>query len=334
MRRVSRWSLLLVATALLGAPSAAADGDNGGDVVVTVGSSTMTVAELQRRLSAFQPFQLTGLGKTPEEVKKNFIDTAVLPEMLYAEEARRRKLEDEPGVADRLRDVYRAVLQNRLEESIAKDHAVTIQEIKQYYDENKERFNTPRRIKIWRILVADEATAKKMLDSIKAAGAQGLTRWGELSRKESLDKATGMRDGTLGFVEPDGKTDMPEVRVDPALFAAADKVKDGELVPDPVKEGERWALIWRRGSMEAVHRSVAQEEKAIRQVLMRKKREEAMRELLERLEKEYVKDENPELLKFVEVSPMGDLAARQRPGIVPRGKRAQPAPRRTPNGLR
>ncbi len=67
---------------------------------------------------------------------------------------------------------------------------------------------------------------------------------------------------------------------------------------------------------------------------MRKRREEAMRDLLERLEKEYVKAKNPELLKFVEVSPMGDLATRQRPGIVPRGKRGAPVPRRGSRGLR
>ena len=48
------------------------------------------------------------------------------------------------------------------------------------------------------------------------------------------------------------------MRVDPGLFAAADKVKDGELVKEPVKEGTKFAVIRRRGSLEASTRTLDQ----------------------------------------------------------------------------
>jgi peptidyl-prolyl cis-trans isomerase C len=54
------------------------------------------------------------------------------------------------------------------------------------------------------------------------------------------------------------------VRFDPVLFAAAARVKDGEMVGEPVKEGDAFAVVWRRGTLPAVRRSVEEEASAIR----------------------------------------------------------------------
>lgn len=320
---------LIASTAVAQSPPAPA---GKSDVALTVGESSMTVAEIERRLSSIPHFQLAQFGKTPAEIRKGFVEKVLVPELLYVEEARRRKLEAAPGTRDRIRDALRQATEMELREAA---NSVSPEEIKSYYDENRHRFNTPRRIKLWRILVRDEAAAKKILGAVKGSELEGANRWNKHARDDSIDKSTNMRDGDLGFVSPDGQTEMPQLRVDPALFTAAEKVKDGELVPEPVKEGDNWAVVWRRGSLEAVNRTLAQEAPAIRQILSRQKVSGQVTELAKKLQAEQVKNVSHELLSYVNVDPSGDVGARQRPGVIPRHRaRAPGAPQRDERGLR
>ena len=331
MRRAARAGLFV--GLLLIAPLSLADSDT--TALVTVGESSLTSAEVEQRLRALAPFQLQALGSSPEKVRLNFVQNQVVPELLYVEESKRRKLEEGQNVADRIRDVLRQALERDVREKITKEQPVTPDEIKEYYNQNSHKFNTPQRIKLWRILVADEATATKILSEVSGGGVKSTVLWTKLARDKSLDKATSMRDGDLGFVHPDGKTETPSVRVDPALFTAAQKLKDGQLVPKPVKEGERWAVVWRRGSMPAVTRTLAQEERTIRQILMRNKLKEGLDEVVAKLEREAKITKNPGLLSFVGIDPLGDLTERARPGIIPRHKPATPiSPRASERGLR
>jgi len=330
MRRVVALALALFASTAVAQSPPGAPGKS--DVALTVGESTMTVAEVERRMSALPHFQLAQFGKTPAEIKKSFVERVLVPELLLAEEGKRRKVDETPATRDRVRDALRQAIEMEIKESA---NSVSADEIKAYYDENKHRFNTPRRIKLWRILVRDEASAKKILGSVKGNDVEATTRWNKHARDDSIDKSTNMRDGDLGFVQPDGQTEMPQLRVDPGLFAAAEKVKDGELVPEPVKEGDHFAVVWRRGSLEAVNRTLAQEAPAIRQILARQKVSNDVTELAKKLQSEKVKDVSYELLSYVVVDPSGDVGARQRPGVIPRHRAKAPgAPQRDERGLR
>jgi peptidyl-prolyl cis-trans isomerase C len=319
---------LAAATAVVQSP---ADSAEKGDVAVTVGSSTMTVTEVERRLATVPYFQLDQFGKTPTEIRRGFVEKVLVPELLQVEEAKRRALQQSAATRARIRDALRRAVEAELK---ADANSVSPDEIKAYYDENRHRFNTPRRIKLWRILVRDEALAKKIVSEVKGGELEAATRWNKRAREDSIDKSTSMRDGDLGFVMPDGQTEMPQLRVNAALFAAAEKVKDGELVPEPVKEGDHWAVLWRRGSLEAVNRSLAQEAPSIRQVLSRQKVATGVSELSKKLEGELVKGVSHELLSYVNVDPSGDVGSRQRPGVVPRHRPSSGAPKRDERGLR
>lgn len=325
-------ALFIAFAAGTAAPLGSADAGEKGDVVLTVGSSTVTASELERRLKAVPPFQLPTWGHTPAEIRKAFVEDVLVRELLFYEEAKRRGSDKSGPVADRVRDTLSQAMEAEVKGAVSE---VTPEEIKAYYEANRHRFNTPRRIKLWRILVSDEAKAKALLSRLKVNELEGAKRWNEAARSESLDKATNMRDGDLGFVTPDGQTEMPQVRVDPALFAASEKVKDGEIVPEPVKEGDNWAVVWRRGSLEAVNRTLAQEVMSIRQVLGRQKLQDAVTELTKKLEREHVKNVNAELLSYVLVDTSGDVGTRQKPGVIPRHRpRGAPTPTRGERGLR
>ena len=257
----------------------------------------------------------------------------LVPELLHSEEARRRKLEQEPAIVDRLRELLRQSMESELRDSLAAKEPVTPAEIAKYFSDHRDRFETPRRLRLWRIQVADEAQAKKIIE--QARGPEGPTRWTEAARQSSLDKATSMRSGDLGFVRADGTTDVPRVRADPQLYAAADKVKDGDLIPEPVREGDRWAAVWRRGSLPEVKRTIEQEERSITAILTRQKLEDRRKALIEQLRKQHVRDVNDSWLESLQIDTFGELGTPGRPGVVPRhGSATKPAPSAGEQGLR
>ncbi|HEX6275629.1 MAG TPA: peptidyl-prolyl cis-trans isomerase [Polyangiaceae bacterium] len=268
-------------------------------VIVRVGSASMTQADVARRLAALPSYQLARYGSTPEDQKKRFVAEVLVPEMLFGEEAFQKKLDASPNVQDKVREALRDSVDRGIREDTLKAQPITPEEIKKYYDENKARYETPKRIKVWRIQVPDEAAAKAVIGLAK--GADGPKRWSEEARERSLDKATAQRSGDLGFVRPDGTTDVPRVQVDPAVYAAVDKVPDGTVVPTPLKEGDHYSVLWRRGSIEATKRTLEDESDSIRQLLERRRIETGRQELLKRLKTEQVKESHPELLEHIEV---------------------------------
>jgi peptidyl-prolyl cis-trans isomerase C len=271
--------------------------------ILTVGSASMTAADVSRRLAALPAYQVARYGSTPEEIKKRFVQEVLVPEMLYGEEAKSKKADQAPGTQSKLKEALKDALDRNLREEVLKNQPVTAEDLKKYYDENKSRFETPKRIRVWRIQVADEAAAKEIL--AKAKGTEGVKAWSEAAREKSLDKATAQRSGDLGFVRADGSTDVPRVQVDPGIFVAADKVQDGALVPQPIKEGDKWSVIWRRGSVEATKRTLEDETPSIRQLIERRRIDTARQDLLSNLKKEHVKDLNPDLLSNIDASMFG-----------------------------
>ena len=271
--------------------------------VAQVGSASLSAQALTRRLAKIPDFQRRALGDSPDKLKRQVLDTWLVPELLYAQEAERLKLAQRPNVARRERELLRQAMDRELLRESAAQHPVTAAEIQAYFEANRARFETPARVHVWRILTDDEALARKILAESK--GVDGIQRWSRFAREDSLDKATHLRNGDLGFVHPDGNTDTPTVRVNPELFAAANKLSDGELSAEPFRDGTHFAVIWRRGSMKAVTRTIAQESGSIRQVLERERLARARDELLGKLRGKYVSASNEALLETFKFSPDG-----------------------------
>jgi peptidyl-prolyl cis-trans isomerase C len=140
-----------------------------------------------------------------------------------------------------------------------------------------------------------------------------------------------MRGGILGFVAEDGTTDVPQLAVDPVLFAAAAKVKDGDLVPEPVREGERFAAVWRRGTSPKVSRSLEDARAHIVFLLREERLQKRVADIVARARAETVKDENPALLEALPPDGPGDQPP-PKPSGAPRA--VNPVPGQTDEGLR
>lgn len=308
--------------------AAAADDD---PVVLSVAGTEVHASEVTARIAMIPLFQLRTLGKTPAEIRRRVIETVLVPELLLAAAATERKLADQPQVRSKIREVYSRLLQKDLRTTSRETHGPSDAEVAAYYEKNKSHFVTPQRIHLWRILVSDEALARKIIAEVQ--GVDGPEKWKSLARQHSEDPATAMRAGDLGFVDETGQSHISQLRVDPALFKAAQPVADGDLVPTPVKEGKHFAIVWRRGSLAGSRRTLESERRSIEQILARKRQMDGIQQLLDRLEKQYVRDKHPAFLAELPKAKPEPAAPSARP-TLPAPGRESPAPTQTPTGLR
>lgn len=300
--------------------------------VAKVGPLTVTQGELERRLQQVPGLQLASFGKTPDEVKRAFLERVVVPELLLTLSARAKKLDERDDVRLRLRDILRQALVAQIRKQQGDPAGISSDEIARYYAENREKFQTPERVQIWRIATATKDDAQKILDEVKKPG--GDKRWKDLARERSTDKATAERGGDLGFVGPDGSTSVPTVRVEAGLFEAAKRVQNGDFVPEPVAEAKGWAVVWRRGSTPAVNRPLEAEMGTIRALLARQKVEGEAKAIVAKLRAESVRDVSYELLSVVEISGQGEVSPRKKPGVVKTKALGKPQPSSGRDGLR
>jgi peptidyl-prolyl cis-trans isomerase C len=324
--------LAAVAVSLVVMTGGSAEAGPDDTVVAKVGPMSITRGEMERRMGRVPMIQLSSFGSTADEIRHGFLEKVLIRELLFAQGAEAQKLPARDDVRLRTQEVLRTALLTSLRKQAANPSSVSDEEVSRYYQENREKFQTPERISVWRILLGTKEEAQKVLEEVRKAG--GEAKWKDLAREKSTDKATKERGGSLGFLGPDGKSNEAPVQADPALFLAAKKVSDGDIVPEPVPEGKGWAVVWRRGSTPAVTRSVDDESTTIRHLLSRQKMEGSTREIVERLRKDLVRDVTTEGVNLVDISNSGEVGARKRPGVSRVKSQGKPQPTAGPGGLR
>jgi len=109
----------------------AAAADGGADpVVVTVGQTEVRASELSFLLNRLHEFERQSYGSTPDEVKREFIARRLVPELLGAEEARRRGSSKKPAIARHVRKQLNDALGDQLKRDA--DAKLTEAQIREY----------------------------------------------------------------------------------------------------------------------------------------------------------------------------------------------------------
>jgi peptidyl-prolyl cis-trans isomerase C len=234
----------------------AAAGDARRDrVVARVGSAeAISVGAVEDHLAAVSPFQRASLGASADAVRRRFLTDVLVPERLFALGAQAQKLATQPRPAYDIERALSSAALRAIRDRVGPAAAIPMEDVQRYYDENRARYDTPERYQIWRILCKTRDEAQSVLDQARRDPTPKT--FGELAREHSLDKATYLREGNLGFVTPGGGSNEPGLRADPAVVRAAQGVHDGELVGAPVAEGEYFSVVWRRGTIPANRRAV------------------------------------------------------------------------------
>jgi peptidyl-prolyl cis-trans isomerase C len=295
-------------------------------VVAHVGSAVVTAGELEDRLAAVPRFQLKAFGDSADAIRRKFFDQIILPEVLYALAAKRSHLEDQLPTSNKILRAESSAAGKAVIAGVRPVTAITFQEINAYYDANRAKYDTPERIFVFRILCATKEEAVAVLEAAKKdATVEAFTK---LAHDHSIDKATSMRAGNLGYLSPDGTSSEAGLSVDPAIVKAAEAVKDGAFAPEPVPErmgpekmghtGVGYAVVWRRGTVPANHRSVQDAAAQIREAIWKEGADAAAKKHVEELRKEHLTELNESLLNGIEITPNeGDVVTHRRPGEVP-----------------
>jgi hypothetical protein len=82
----------------------------GAKPVAQVGNEPVSAETLTRRLAKIPDFQRTALGTTPELLKRNVLENELIPDLLYAQEAARLKLDAQPSARQRTRELLREAM--------------------------------------------------------------------------------------------------------------------------------------------------------------------------------------------------------------------------------
>lgn len=291
-------SLVLVVAAL--APAhAQTDAERRAKVVVRVGATAVTVGELEDRLAAIPPFQLRTFGPNKDAVVKKYLDDVVVRDLLLAGGAAQRDLAKEQPWEHQLKRLLSSAALRRVRSQLPSPEAIPIEDVKKFYDDNRSRFDSPERVNVWRILCKTRDEADAVLAQAKREPT--IPKFNDLAREHSIDKATNLRGGNLGFLAADGTSNEAGLKVDAAIVQAASSVKDGEFVAQPIPEAAAFAVIWRRATVPANKRTLEESTAQIKTTLFRERTEAAEKKLIDDLRKKHLKEANVDLLKIVEL---------------------------------
>jgi len=320
----ARWALPLIFASLFASRSpraemSAEEQARRAKVVATVGSKTVTVGELEDRLATVPRFQLATFGDSPDAIRRKFLNDVIVQDLLLSLGAKEKKLDEDLATKHQLDRALSSATLRAVRRQIGVASAIPMDDVKKYYEENRSRFDAPERYGIWRILCKTKEEAQEVLDKAKKDATP--KNFEALARDHSVDKATYLRGGNLGFIAPDGTSNEAGLKVDPAIPKAAAGVKDGEFVAQPIAEGENWAVVWRRGTIAPSKRSVEDAAAQIRDTLWKQRVEAAQKKLEDDLRAAKVRDVNPDLLRGIDISTSdGNIVPRKRPGQVAPGK--------------
>lgn len=132
--------------------------------------------------------------------------------------------------------------------------AITDEDVKTYFEENKETFGTPEQVEASHILVADEATASEVEEKLKAG-----EDFAELAKQHSTDTANAEKGGALGFF---GRGEMATEFEDKAF-----SMNDGD-VSEPVKTEFGFHIIKVTDKKEAKEATFEESKEVAREALL------------------------------------------------------------------
>jgi len=197
--------------------TAAAPAKKQGEVIAEVNGDTITTADFQKELENLPPY-LKPMADTAEG-KKELLDTMVVRELIL-QQARKDGLDKSPEVAAKLEELRkRVVVEAFLKKKVEENASVSDEEMKKFYEENKEKFKSGAQVRASHILMKSEDEAQKVLKELKDGG-----NFEELAKKHSIDSAAA-KGGDLGW------------------FSKGSMVPEFEKVVFGLKEGETSGIV-------------------------------------------------------------------------------------------
>ncbi|MFW6282404.1 MAG: peptidylprolyl isomerase [bacterium] len=172
------------------------------------------------------------------------------------------------------------LLINKLSQEVVEEAEVSDQEIENYYNENKERYEQEDQVEASHILLDTEEEAEDIIEQLET-GAD----FSDLAEEYSTDQGSASQGGSLGFFEKNGQM-IPE------FAEAAFDLEIGEI-SNPVESQYGYHVIKVTDKKEAGVQSLTEVKDNIEQNLLNSKQQQVWEEYVEE-----IKDEAEIEIKF------------------------------------
>ena len=168
-----------------------------------------------------------GAKDSPE--LRNGVREALINQAMMAQEARKASLDKNPLVQAQIELAQQNVLANAWQQKVLSETRVTDEEIKAEYERQVARMGDQQYL-VRHLLVADEATARQLIERIKG-GAKMADLAAESSRDNETRGRGGLTDWTLisNFLPP--------------VAEAIARIEKGQLSPQPVQTAQGWHVL-------------------------------------------------------------------------------------------
>ena len=278
---------LLVGVLLIAMPAVAAQGVPKGEgaakggittaapkgrLLARVGNETITEAEVNGVLSQMP-------ARERDEARGRVLN-GIIELYVFANEARKAGMLDDPEVKERLKEATRLVLARGFREKyLRRKAAVSEEEARKAYEERKANFVVPEQLNLQRILVKDKAKAEEVLARLKKGES-----FEELAKKESQEPMSASRGGNLGWRSADS--------LSPALRKSATALKAGEL-SEPVQSYNGYYIIKLLGKKDERQASFDEIKDRLKITLQMEKYRRLRKEYLEKADAQIFLPEEP-----------------------------------------
>ena len=214
--------------------------DDQERTIAVVNEEKISLGEFERRLNSQAPFARARYNTL--ERKRAFLDNMIKFEVL-AGEARKRGFHEDPEVVLELKQaMVRKMLADELLARVDVD-SIPEKELRQYYDEHKNDYVRPAKVRASQIVLPDEATAHRVIKELNAEYAADPTHKRRIfalkAREVSIDKVTAHLGGDMRFFArpEDGGT------VDKKIADVAFGLEEVGKLSEPFQTSKGWHLL-------------------------------------------------------------------------------------------
>lgn len=243
----------------------------GGDVLVRVGPKVITTEDFRREVEslpdAYKPMLIE------PEAKRRFLEKLVDREILLLE-AEKAQVAEREEVKRKIEECQKGViLEAFIREIVAGKDEVSEEEVKRYYEEHKEEFFLPERIRVRHIVVPTLEEARALRERILRG-----EDFAELARRYSISPSAKWG-GDLGYIQ--------RGQVGKEFEEAAFALREPGEISDIVKTTFGYHIIQLEDRKPPRQLPLEEVEDEIRAKLRERKRQEALEEYLEKARQKY-----------------------------------------------
>lgn len=251
-------------------------------VLATIDDEKITINEFNKELDKI-PINMKMMVAT-QSGKKNYLEKIIMKKLLL-KEAAKENIEKDSEFQERLKEIKeQLIIESLLKKKINVDAQITEQDLKEYYEKNKESFKRETEINTRHILLNTMDEARQIKEKISKG-----EDFAELARRYSIDPSAKANGGEIGF-HPKG-TLLPEYE------SAAFKLKKVGQISDIVKTKFGYHIIKLEGIRPPSYIPYEEVKDFIKQKIAQEKQTQALEKYITNLKSTAKITINEELLK-------------------------------------